>query len=87
MQESSKKLFQWFADNQSKTNENVKQETSQSKTVPMKSCCVLALVENLILIVMLTIYAIKSNKKLRALARVTPCMALEKKEYCHELIF
>ena len=45
----------------------------------MKSCYVLALVENLILIVMLTIYAIKSNKKLRALSRVTPCMALEKK--------
>ena len=46
----------------------------------MKSCYVLALVENLILILMLTNYAIKSNKKLRALARVTPFMALEKKK-------
>ena len=29
----------------------------------------------------------KANKKLRALARVTPYMTLERKENCHQLIF
>ena len=38
------------------------------------------MIANLILIVILTIYAIKQIKKLSALARVTPYMTLEEKE-------
>ena len=38
------------------------------------------MIANVILIVILTIYAIKQIKKLSALARVTPYMTLEEKE-------
>ena len=75
LQKSSKKRFKWFADNQMKANEDkcylivstnelteIQIGDFTIKNSPSESCQVLTLTANLILIVMLTIYAIKQIK-------------------------
>ena len=93
LQESSKKLFKWFADNQMKANEDkchLIVSTSELTEIKIgdftiKNCASEKLLgvnidSKLYFDYHVNHLCIKANKKLRALARVTPYMTLEKRK-------
>ena len=93
LQESSKKLFKWFADNQIKTNEDkchLIVSTNELTEIQIGDFSIKNSVNEKLLGVNIDSklnfdchvnhLRNKADKKLRALARVTPYMTLEKKE-------
>ena len=93
LQESSKKLFKWFTDNQMKTNENkchLIVSTNELTEIQIGDFSIKNSVNETLLGVSIDSklnfdshvnhLCNKTNKKLEALARVTPYMTLEKKK-------
>ena len=94
LQESSKKLFKWFADNQIKTNEdkyNLIVSTNELTEIQIGDFSIKNSANEKLLGVNIDDSKLnfdcnvnhlcnKAIEKLRALARVTPYMTLEKKE-------
>ena len=93
-QESPKKLFKWFADNDDKYNLIV--STNELTEIQIGNFLIKNSANEKLLGVNIdsklnfdchvNYLCNKANKKLRALATVAPYMTLEKKN-CHELIF
>ena len=100
LQESSKNLFKWFADNQMKTNEDnclLIVSTNELTEFEIGDFSIKNSANEKLLVVNIDSklnfdchvnhLCNKAIKKLRSLARVIPYMTLKKKENCHELIF
>ena len=100
LQESSKKLFKWFADNQMKANEdkchlivstNELTEMQIGDFTIKNSASEKSLGVNIDSKLNFEYHVKhlcnKTNKNLRALARVTPYIIQKRKKRCHKLIF